>query len=512
MSRRIAIASAIWGLSILLSRVIGLVREAVIGRVLGGGAEADVYLASFGIPDFLNHLLAGGALSIVFIPIFGGYLARGEEEEGWRVFSLITNLLLALIAVGLAVFWIYAPELARLVGPGFDEAQLARLTELTRILLPAQAFHVIGGLLSAVLQARDRHTLPALAPLLYTVCVIAGGLLAGPELGAEGFAWGVVVGSVIGPFGLPLIGCLRSGLHWRPVFDLRHPDLKTYLVRSLPVMVGFSIVLADDWFLRAIGSMQGEGAVATVQYAKTLMRVPMGVFGMATGVAAYPTLTRLIAQGKDAEAYATLSTATRRMLVLALASQVALTVAGEDIARVIYGARIPDAQYEQIGTCLGLVSVGLWAWAAQTVVSRGFWARGRTWGPTLLGTLTAALSLPVYLALAELWGTAGLALASSVAMTVYVVVLMIWLRRDFSGAEDGYLSFFLRALPAVGVGVGVGFGLEGLLPPLAPLLRGGLLAVAGMVAFFGAAALFRVPDLQDVVGLITRRLRRKGSA
>ncbi len=509
MSRKIAIASLIWGMSILLSRVIGLVREAAIGRVLGGGGEADVYLASFGIPDFLNHLLAGGALSIVFIPIFGGYLARGQEEEGWKVFSVIANLLLVLIAIGLAVFWVFAPELSRLVAPGFDAGQLETLTRLTRILLPAQAFHVIGGLLGAVLQARDKHTLPALAPLVYTVCVIAGGLLAGPELGADGFAWGVVVGSVLGPFGLPLIGCLRGGLHWRLVFIPGHPDLKTYLVRSLPVMVGFSIVLADDWFLRAFGSMQGEGAVATVQYAKTLMRVPMGVFGMATGVAAYPTLTRLIAQGQDAEAYATLSTATRRMLILAFASQVALTAAGAEIARVIYGARIPDAQYAEIGQCLSLVSLGLWAWAAQTVVSRGFWARGKTWGPTLLGTAVALLCLPLYLGLAELWGTAGLALASSVAMTVYVIILMLWLRRSFPGVPDHYGSFFLRVLPAVAVGVGVGMALDAALPPLAPLLRGGALALVSMAAFVGAAALLRVPDLSEVIGLVTRRLRRR---
>lgn len=509
MSRKIAIASLIWGMSILLSRVIGLVREAVIGRVLGGGGDADVYLASFGIPDFLNHLLAGGALSIVFIPIFGGYLARGEEDRGWEVFSVIANLLLGLIAVGLALFWAFAPALSRVVAPGFDEAQSAELTRLTRILLPAQAFHVIGGLLSAVLQARDRHTLPALAPLVYTVCVIAGGLLAGPELGAEGFAWGVVVGSVLGPFGLPLAGCLRDGLRWRPVFDWRHPDLRTYLVRTLPVMVGFSIVLVDDWYLRALGSLQGEGAVATVQYAKTLMRVPMGVFGMATGVAAYPTLTRLLAQGKDAEAYTTLSTATRRMLILAFASQVALTAAGAEIARVIYGARIPDEQYAQIGLCLGLVSLGLWAWAAQTVVSRGFWARGRTWGPTLLGTGVALLSFPVYWGLGRAWGTAGLAAASSVAMTIYVVVLILWLRRSFPGVPDGYGAFFLRVAPAVVLGAGAGLALERLLPDWPALLRGGLLAVASMGVFLGLALALKVPDAREVLGLVTARLRRR---
>ena len=109
MSRRVGIAALIWGASLLLSRVIGLVREAVIGRVLGGGAEADVYMAAFRIPDFLNYLLAGGALSIIFIPIFGGYLGRGEEEKGWEAYSVIANTVLLLLAVTLPVVWLATP-------------------------------------------------------------------------------------------------------------------------------------------------------------------------------------------------------------------------------------------------------------------------------------------------------------------------------------------------------------------------------------------------------------------
>lgn len=509
MSRKIAIASLIWGMSILLSRVVGLVREAVIGRVLGGGAEADIYLTSFTLPDFLNHLLAGGALSIVFIPIFGGYLARGEEEEGWRVFSVIANTLVLLLVLGVVGMWFAVPALVGVVAPGFDAPSAALLVELTRIILPAQIFHILGGLLSAALQARDRHGLAALAPLVYTLCTIAGGLIGGREAGAEGFAWGVLVGSALGPFGLPLYGCLKEGLRWTLVVDFKSADLHTWVYRSLPVALGFSIVFFDDWFLRRQGSLLGDGAIATVQYAKTLMRVPMGVFGMAIGVAAYPTLTRLLAQGARAEAYTTLSMAVRRMLVLAFASQVALTAAGPEIARVIYGGRIPASQHQEIGLCLGLVSLGLWAWAAQLVVGRGFWAMGRTWGPTLLGTIVAFLGYPLYPLLGRLYGTAGLAAASAVAITVYVVWLMIWLRRLFPGVPDGYGPYFARVLPALALGLGAGLGLREVLPEGAPLLRGAVLAVLSTGVFLLTTLALGVQDATEVVAIVGRRLRRR---
>jgi putative peptidoglycan lipid II flippase len=370
-----------------------------------------VYWTAFVVPDFMNYLLAGGALSIVFIPIFGGYLAKGQTDEAWRAFSVIANALLLALGVATVGLWFALPALVPLVAPGFTDAQGAELVALSRIILPAQIFHLVGGLLSACLQAQDRHALPALAPLLYTGSIVAGGLLLGPSIGAYGFAWGVLVGSVLGPFGLPLYGCLRTGLRWSPTLRW-DDDLKAYLWRSLPIMLGWSIVVVDDWILRRQGSLVGPGAISTLQYAKTLMKVPMGVFGLATGVAAFPTLTRLLAKGERAQAYQTLATATRQMLVLAFGAQVVLTVAGTEIATVVYGPKLPPEQHAAIGTALALMSLGLWAWAAQTVVARGFYAMGNTWLPTIVGTILVVLAYPVYAALGAAMGTDGLASAS----------------------------------------------------------------------------------------------------
>ena len=146
------------------------------------------------------------------------------------------------------------------------------------------------------------------------------------------------------------------------------------------------------------------------------------------------------------------------------------------------------------------------------MVARGFFAMGKTWGPTLLGTLITVLAYPLYPFLGQRWGTSGLALASSVAITVYVVALMIWLRRSFPGVPDGYGSFFLRILPALGLGVAAGLGLRAHLPIEAPLLRGAILAVVASGVYVAAALVFRVPDVSEVLGALGRRLRRKRAA
>ncbi len=532
--RHVGIASAIWGFSILLSRVIGLVRETVIGRMLGASREADIYWAAFVLPDFLNYLLAAGALSIVFIPIFSGYLVEGRPHRGWEAFSVIANFvggacLLALVALSLG-----ARPLVEVVAPGFSPEEIDSLTRLTRIMLPAQFFHIVGGLLSAVLQARDRHLLPALAPLVYSGCIILGGLVGAPWIGAEGFAWGVLAGSVAGPFGLPFIGCLRSELPWRPIFRFRHPDLRRYLVLSLPIMLGFSIIAVDEWILKNQASYLPAGAVSTLQYARTLMKVPIGVFGLAAGVAAYPTLSRMMRAGDFSAAYTLISRAVRLLLLAVLGAQVCLTVAGEDVVYAIwglFGGRFTLQDAQAAAACLAFLSLGLGGWAIQTVLARGFYAMGNTWLPTLVGSAVVVALLPLYVTLREAMGVRGLALASSTAILAYVTILGTLLQRSIlrkmdptgqsappAGTRLG--PTLLRLVAATALSIFLAIGLRGLvlqsLPgfgALAILGRVALLSAASAGLYLGIAHLLGVQELGELAGMLRRQIRRgRGAA
>ncbi|HNC97436.1 MAG TPA: murein biosynthesis integral membrane protein MurJ, partial [Myxococcota bacterium] len=434
MKKSIGIAGLIWSASLLLSRVSGLLRERVLGTTLGVGGEADVYQAAFRVPDLINYLVAGGALSIVFIPLFTAHLERGDEARAWRSFSILANFLVGALGSLIVVGMVAMPWLVGLLAPGFSPEQLSELSQLSRIVLPAQLFHLLGGLLSAALLSKERHAVPALAPLLYTGSIIAGGLWTGT---AEGFAWGVLIGAILGPFGLPLWACLREGLRWQLIFDPRDPDFRSYLYRSLPIMLGWSIVGMDETVVTWFASSFAEGSVAILGYARTLMKVPMGVFGMAMGIAAYPTLTRLCAEEKTGEAWKILARASRQVLVLAFGSQVILTVAGPELGALVYSARkIQPDQLAEMGRCLGIFSLALGAWTVQTLLARGFYARGKTWLPTWLGFGVLVLALPIYAGLAP-YGSTGLALASSLGITAYTLLLGVVLWREMGRQPGG---------------------------------------------------------------------------
>jgi putative peptidoglycan lipid II flippase len=536
---RMKVAGLIWACSILLSRVIGLVREAVIGRTLGGGAEADLYWAAFTIPDFFNYLLAGGALGIIFIPIVAGYLERGDEARSWEAVRVVFTALSLLCVALMALLWALTPHLTALVAPGFDEGQREKLTELIRIILPAQYFHVCGSVLSAALQARERHKLPASASLVYALGIVAGGLIGGGEGGAFGFAWGVLAGSFLGPFLLPLIGCLSAGMKWRDLFLplveaggelsfgwrkwLAHKDLVRYLLSSLPIMAAFSIVMFDDWFLRREATLLGEGAVSTLTYSKTLMKVPMGVFGLAAGVGAYPILCKLFASGKTAEMLATLRKAIRGVVVLSLAAQAAFTVAGFEISAVVYGrSRLGTEQLLDMRLALALVSLGLPAWAISNLLSRGFFAMNNTWLSPLLGSAVTLATYPLYYFGGRWFGLVGLAVASSAAIAAYVLVLGWALRRYASKGQtiprDG-LGFWVKTLGALLPAVLAGWLLDQALPAPGPIDSLALLAARGAVTGGTAVVVYGLTTaglgveetraLLEAVSLRARRLLRR---
>src|SRR5450432_1990160 len=160
--------------AVMLSRVIGYGREAYIAFAFGAGTQTDAYVAAFTLPDFLNYIVAGGAASITFISIYSRFLAEKREADAQKTFSIIITVMTSVMLVGIVLAEIFTPQLNRWMfgGPnGFNAEQLSLCNHLTRILLPAQIFFYVGGVVSAVLLTHRRFLLPALGPLIYNLFI-----------------------------------------------------------------------------------------------------------------------------------------------------------------------------------------------------------------------------------------------------------------------------------------------------------------------------------------------------
>ncbi len=507
-------AAVVVSAGILASRLLGFVRDVILAALLGRSIEADLYNYAFAIPDFLFFLMAGGYISITLVPILSRYLAVGDITGANRSFTAVTKVVGTLMATLTAVTMIFAQPLTEAVFAGVPPQQLPELVTLVRIVLPAQFFFVLGAMLMAAQYAHRRFVIPTLAPLVYNLSIIAGGMLAAwiGHAGPAGFIWGALVGVILGNFGLQWWGASRLGVHWEPRVSIRHESVREYFGLALPLMIGQSAVALDEVFMRVFGQLGGLGDTSALNYARRVNMVPVGVIAQAAGVAAFPFLAGLFAEGKIGEMAATVAKALRS----------GLTVAGLGAAGAI-GLALPIIQlaYQRgaftptdtlvVSTLLAIYGLSIPLWTAHQVYTRAFYAQKRMWLPVGVGTATTAVAIPLYWFGATAVGAAGVALASVVAMAVYTVVMAwLWHRHHPSSETLGALvRMILGALPAGGLGW-LSVQAIGVAPASSAWSAGASLIVGGLVTtvvYVGVLAATRSPDLQ----LLLARKRSRGS-
>lgn len=452
-------AALVVSAGILASRLLGLLRNSLLAALLGRTVQGDVYQAAFLIPDFLNYLMAGGYMSITFIPILSRHLAAGRTEEGWNAFAAVAAWvggLTSLLTIGLMAL---SRPITELLYPRLDATQIAEVANLTRIVLPAQVFFVLGSLFMAVQYAHKRFAIPSLAPVVYNLGIIGGGLLAawGGEPSPAGFAWGALAGAAVGNFGLQVFGARRSGWRWTPP-PRRDPAVRAYFTMALPLMVGQSIAVLDEQFVRVFGQLSPEGGIAGLAYARQLHMVPVGLIAQAAGVAAYPYLAGLAAAGRLGELASTAAGAIRHSLFAAGAAAAALVAAAGPLVRLLLQhGEFGPSDTAVVAPLLAVFALSLPAWAVHQVVSRSFYARTQMWTPVTIGTgvtlLAAGAAVPLY----DRLGITGLAWLSSGALTVYAVLLfMAWTRSGGGAVRSAVVATWIRCLVAATVAATVG--------------------------------------------------------
>lgn len=413
--------------AVMASRVIGYLREAYIAWAFGAGPQTDAYVAAFTIPDWLNHLVAGGTVSITFITIFTRYLAEEREAEAQKAFNVVVTVMTTVLLAGVTIAELFTPQLTRLMFPKFTEQQLADCVYMTRILLPAQLFFYVGGVVSAVLLSRRLFLFPALGPLLYNVGIIAGGVVLGGTMGVPALAVGALVGAFAGPLLINVFGAVRGGLRYRPDFDTSHPGFRHWVKLTIPLMLGVSLVTADEWILRFFAS-GGAGDISRLNYAKRLFAVPIAVLGQAAGQASLPFFARLWGEQRREEFGRFVNDSVYRIGALSLLASAWMAAAAIPLVDLVYRrGRFELTDTRDTAVFFFWFALSLAFWAAQGLYARAFYAAGDTLTPMVAGTVVTLASLPIYSTLFERYGVVGLALASNAGIVLHTLAVAVLL-------------------------------------------------------------------------------------
>ncbi len=508
--RQIAKAAALVMALFVVSRVLGLVRQMVIGALFGTGGDLDAYLAAARIPDMIFMVIAGGALGSAFIPTFADHLAREDRPGAWRLASAVVNLALIALTVTAGLMAIFAPALVQtLIAPGFDSSQQALTASLLRLMLISPVIFGISGIVMGALNAHQHFLLPALAPSVYNLSIIGGALLLRPRIGVRGMAVGVVVGAALHLL-VQVPGLLRYGARYVPTLGLDNPSVREVGRLMAPRMLGTAITQLNFVVNNSLASGLGEGAVSAINYAWLLMMLPQGVFAQAVGTAAFPTFAEQAARGEQAEMRSTLAATLRSVFSLCLPAMVGLLVLGRPLVGLLFerGA-FEVTSTEAVTWALAFYALGLVGHSGLEIIARAFYAQHDTLTPVWVGGLAMGLNVALSLTLPGVFRLAGwpphagLALANSVATLLELVGLLVLIRRRMNGLEERrMLAAFARSgLASLAMGA-VLLGWQAMLPDAGALVLGGGGVLLGAAVYLGAALLLRVEELRAVVGLV----------
>lgn len=518
-------AANILMLTTIVSRVLGYLRDVLIFAKFGQNNLTDAYNAAFSIPDFLYMILVGGALSSAFIPVFSSYLARNQEDDGWRVLSIIFNWIMLLLFIGVAVGLIFAPQLVELLVPGYAPETKAMTVNLTRIMFFQVIFMCLSGISTGILQSYKNFTAPAIGSVLYNMGIILGGLLlaapiekAFPGYGIAGFSVGVVLGAMLN-FLVQFAAVWRLGVRYSFSFDLHHPGVRELLLLIVPVFIGLAASQFNLFVNQNLASGLSEGLVSALRAAQRLMQLPITLFGITVGIAFFPTMTELAAKFQLDDFKRTVVMGLRTVIFVTIPASCGLAALARPVIRFMYEFRSGAFTAEDTdNTAYALIfyTIGVFAYAAIHTLSRAFYALKNTHTPVAVAVLSIAVNVLLSIVLVRYMAQGGLALAYSISGIFNMVVLIVLLNK--SVGDIGSSALLKSTTQTIIISLLMGAVVwaqtelcERFLPltsKMAQLVEIAAAIIVGAAVYAGLALLLKMPEAGQIMRIINRKLHR----
>jgi putative peptidoglycan lipid II flippase len=518
----VARAGGIMVFALFLSRVLGLVRDTMMGAQFGIDNSTDAYRIAYTIPDMIFYLVAGGGLSSAFIPIFSEYLHTDRKEDSDRYFSAVLTITTILVGVLVVLGWIFAPQLAAFMavdnlGRSKPPETIRLATLMSRIMLPMQVAFMAGSIVQGTLYAHKRYAVPAIAPNIYNIGIIMGGLILPRAFGfgIESMAWGGLVGAILGSLVIPLVSMSRLGVKFRPSVDLKAPGVARFFKLLLPMILGFSLPSVAALITQKFASGYGEGINTVMFYSTNLMQIPHGIFGQSLALAAFPVLAQFFAENRMDRYRDQVTKTLRTITLLAVPSSIMLFAMAPQVVHVLYGyGRAANAQeLDLVAQSLRIFTLGIVAWAWQPTLMRAFFALQKSVKPVIVSTIFTAVFIGLCSGFAgSKLGFLILPWATNLAAISLTIALYLALEGEVGNLDRAgiFATLGKSCLASIPMGL-IGWGGYQLWTPSGKLLDIVwflILILAGTWSFYFGAKALKMPET-DYFDRAFARMQRK---
>ena len=506
-NKKITGAAVIVMTSLVVSRITGYLRTILINNLLTAH-QSDALLAAFRTTDLMYNMLIGGAISAALIPILSGYLAKNEEEKGWKAVGSFINVVFLTMAVVSFLGVIFAPQIIQLTAQGLQGTVREDAIYLTRILFPSVGFMMLAGMTNGVLNSYKRFAAAAYGPSIYNLGT-ALSIFALSRFGVKYVAYGVLASAVV-YFIIQISFALPNFKFYRPKIYLKDEGFIRLFKLAIPSLGASAVAQINIVISLTFTSSFSQGSITAYNCANEVWQLPYGIFAMGLGTALLPTLSEKLSLNNISEFKDIMLKGFRTILYLIIPSAVALLVIPQPVISVVYkwGSNVDAERIIMASSILMLFTVAIVGQSMLALLNRAFYASNDTKTPLYVGAGSIFLNFilcNIFVFKTGL-GPAGMSLAYSIQSVVNMLVMMYLLSRKMKGMQWKSLTFYgLRLLAAASVMGAVVFLMNKLIAidftrgfTLSLKLSeiGAMLAVVavGCLVYFAFTMLFKVPE------------------
>lgn len=531
-------AAYVLALFAFVAQLLALVRDRMFASYFGAGELLDIYYAGFTIPDLIFTIIIALVSTSVLVPFLVKVFALEPEKQKRFTDSIFSGLLLLAAVLSIGVF-VFAEPILRLTFPEMMRgANASLLLMVTRVMLLQPILLALSGFFASFVQVFQKFFIYALSPVFYNLGIIVGIVWLYPLIGPIGLAWGVVLGALLHMLS-QAIPVRARGI--RPQFTL-HPDWKVIwevISLSIPRTIAVASSQIATIVLVSLAGMMAVGSISIFTFAINLQSVPLSIIGMSYSMAAFPTLTRLFAQGETDAFLAHIVRAARHIIFWSMPITILFIVLRAQIVRTVFGAgAFGWSETKLVAAALAIFSLSVVAQGLITLFVRGYYATGQTKKPlvyaltSVVVTIVSALGLyyvsqtsPLFMAILagalRVSGEVGTAvlvlpLAFSLGQIVYAVMLWISFDRQYKCfSATLWQSIIHSSIGSIVIGM-VTYGMLQVLDDtfdldtvLGVFSQGALAGTIGIMAGIGALVLLKNEEIMTVGKVLHTKFWKK---
>ena len=516
--KRITKAAGLMSIATFISRLLGYIKDMILAVFFGATGLSDTFFVAFRIPNLLRELFAEGSMSSAFIPVMTEYQTKQGVEEAKRLVGITFTFILIFVGLICIMGIIFSPTIVTVIAPGFlsmpEKFSLTVL--LTRLMFPFLLFISLAALAMGALNTRRIFFIPALAPAMLNITIIIIVLMLAPRMKQPivAVAIGVALGGFI-QFAFQLTSFFRNGYSLRPEYDFRHPGLKKMSILILPATMGMAVAQMNIFVSTILASYLSEGSITYLYYSMRLIQFPIGIFGVAMGMAVLPTLSEHAVKGEYEKLRDDFSFALRLLFFITIPAMAGLIALREPIVNILFQRGNFDYA-ATTGTAQALLfySFGIWAIVGVRVVTASFYSMQDTRTPVKIAAVALITNIIFSLILMKPLKHSGLAFANAIASSVNFIFLFYLLRKRLQRIDARKIlrSFVKISFASVLMGI-IGWILlhgelwrqSGRSIEKAGYLLGTIIVCAGL--YFFVSYLLKSEEMEYMINLIRKKFK-----